>query len=283
MWYVATSVLGNSISDIDPRHHTFVLKEALAPDIPVGTYILNKESDQYVQLRYGHPLGQYVVGKALRTEVSDAHLIFDLDSYPYKSALVEQYKGQSGTACVYRVSSSNKYDSEEQLIACAQTDKGEMLPPEFIFKLLELDCISDKSSSLGSLDVMFKDEYEKQLNSYKLKIDERTNEYVDYEINKYEMWAEDQLVPLRKEVMELSREHDALRRQIRKEHNASVKLQLKKEENLKSKALNQKRVKLFQMEDEYNDKVDSMTNKLQSSMENSVSSKIMFRIKWKIK
>ena len=67
LWYVATSVLGNSISDIDPRHHTFVLKEALAPDIPVGTYILNKESDQYVQLRYGHPLGQYVVGKALRT------------------------------------------------------------------------------------------------------------------------------------------------------------------------------------------------------------------------
>lgn len=283
LWYVATSVLGNSISDIDQSHHTFVLKEALSPDIPAGTYILNKESDQYVQLRYGHPLGQFVVGKALRTEVSDAHLIFDLDSYPYKSALVEQYKGQSGTACVYRVSSSNKYDSEEQLIACAQTDKGEMLPPEFIFKLLELDCISDKSSSLGSLDVMFKDEYEKQLNSYKLKIDDRTNEYVDYEINKYEMWAEDQLVPLRKEVMELSREHDALRRQIRKEHNASVKLQLKKEENLKSKALNQKRAKLFQMEDEYNDKVDSMTNKLQSSMENSVSSKIMFRIKWEIK
>jgi DNA anti-recombination protein RmuC len=97
------------------------------------------------------------------------------------------------------------------------------------------------------------------------------------------MWAEDQLVPLRKEVMELSREHDALRRQIRKEHNASVKLQLKKEENLKSKALNQKRAKLFQMEDEYNDKVDTMTSRLQSSMENTVSSNILFRLKWEIK
>ena len=83
--------------------------------------------------------------------------------------------------------------------------------------------------------------------------------------------------------MELSREHDALRRQIRKEHNASVKLQLKKEENLKSKALNQKRAKLFQMEDEYNNKVDSMTSKLQSSMENKVSSNIMLRFTWTIK
>lgn len=64
---------------------------------------------------------------------------------------------------------------------------------------------------------------------------------------------------------------------------AKVKFQLKKEENLKSKALNQKRAKLFQMEDEYNDKVDTMTSRLQSSMENSVSSNIMFRIKWEIK
>ena len=58
---------------------------------------------------------------------------------------------------------------------------------------------------------------------------------------------------------------------------------IEKEENLKAKALNQKRAKLFQMEDEYNDKVDTMTSRLQSSMENSVSSKIMFRIKWEIK
>ena len=117
----------------------------------------------------------------------------------------------------------------------------------------------------------------------KFQVEERTNEYVDYEINKYEMWAEDQLVPLRKEVMELSKEHEALRRQIRKEHNASVKIQLKKEENTKAKLLSKKRAQLFQLEDEYADKVDSMTSKLQSSMENSISSKIMFRLKWTIK
>ena len=283
LWYVATSILNKSISSVDNNKHTFELHDTVAPDIPTGTYILNKESEQFIQLRYGHSLGQYVVEKALKTDVADAHLVFDLDSYPYKSALVEQYKGLCGSACVYRVSSSNKYDSEEQLIACAQTDQGEILPPEFIFKLLELDCISDNSLSLDALDVAFMKEYEKQLNNYKLKIEERTNEYVDYEINKYEMWAEDQLVPLRKEVMELSREHDALRRQIRKEHNASTKLQLKKEENLKSKALNQKRAKLFQMEDEYNDKVDSMTSKLQSSMENQISSDVLFRFRWTIK
>lgn len=102
------------------------------------------------------------------------------------------------------------------------------MPPEFVFKLLELDCLSQQDSNLATLDDIFKEEYEEQLNGYKFQVEERTNEYVDYEINKYEMWAEDQLVPLRKEVMELNKEHEALRRQIRKEHNASVKFNLKK-------------------------------------------------------
>lgn len=283
LWYVATNILNAYITEVDNHRHVFRLEKSLSDNIPNGTYILNKESDQYIQLRYGHPLGQYVVEQALNTQIYDSELVFNLESYSYKSALVEQYKGQSGVASVYRVSSCNKYDGEEQLIACAKTEAGEQLPPEFVFKMLELDCFSQKQSNLNYLDNIFTDEYKKQLASYKLKIDERTNEYVDYEINKYEMWAEDQLFPLRKEVMELSREHDALRRKIRKEHNASVKIQLKKEENQKAKVLNQKRAKLLQMEDEYNDKVDAMTDKLQASMENSITSEVFFRIKWTIK
>ena len=283
LWHIAVNVLKDSISNIDSGKHIFTLNEKVASNIPIGTYILNKESERYIQLRYGHPLGRYVVEKALAEDVSDEELVFDLDSYPYKTALIEQYKGQSGLACVYRVASSNQYDGEEQLIACAKTDGGEILPADFVFKLLELDCLGQRDSSLAALDDMFKEEYEEQLNGYKLQVEERTNEYVDYEINKYEMWAEDQLVPLRKEVMELNKEHEALRRQIRKEHNASVKIQLKKEENTKAKLLSKKRAQLFQLEDEYADKVDSMTSKLQSSMENSITSKIMFRLRWTIR
>lgn len=283
LWHIAVNVLKDSISNIDSGKHIFTLNEKVASNIPIGTYILNKESERYIQLRYGHPLGRYVVEKALAEDVSDEELVFDLDSYPYKTALIEQYKGQSGLACVYHVASSNQYDGEEQLIACAKTDGGEILPADFVFKLLELDCLGQRDSSLAALDDMFKEEYEEQLNGYKLQVEERTNEYVDYEINKYEMWAEDQLEPLRKEVMKLNKEHESLRRQIRKEHNASVKIQLKKEENTKAKLLSKKRAQLFQLEDEYADKVDSMTSKLQSSMENSITSKIMFRLRWTIR
>lgn len=87
---------------------------------------------------------------------------------------------------------------------------------------------------------------------------------------------------LLKSGVDLTREHDALRRQIRKEHNASIKLQLKKEENQKGKLLSQKRAILFDMEDEYADKVDKMTDKLQLSMKNSTTSSVWFKFRWKL-
>lgn len=282
LWKVALSVLKDAISDIDEGNHNFTLNRSLEEDIPTGTYILNKESDKYIQLRYGHPLGQYVVQKAMNTTLSDCELVFDLDSYDFKSKLLERYKGKSGIASVYRITSSNEYDSEEYLIGCAKTDNGEKLPKEFVFKLLEIGCADVTETKLDALDDIFKADYDNQLSENQRVIEERTNQYVDYEINKYEMWADDQLVPLQKEVMELSREHDALRRQIRKEHNATVKLQLKKEEMQMSRNLNQKRARMYALEDEYKDKVDEMTEKLQKEVNIKIHSEVMFRFKWHI-
>ena len=283
LWQIAINVLKDKISNVDTVNHKFDLNESIGADIPSGCYILNKEFNQCIQLRYGHPLGQYVIKKALSIDNPDTEIEFDLESYTYRSALLEQYKGQSGIACIYRVCCENEYDSEEQIISCARTNVGKVLPTEFVPKLLELDCLSVKVTSLESFDESFKSDYEKQLYNYRIAINERTNEYVNYEINKYELWADDQLVPLRNEVAELSREHDALRRLIRKEHDAAEKVRLKKQENLMAKELTRKRNSLYQIEDEYMDKVDDMTNKLQKSMLNTITSSIMFRFKWTIK
>ncbi len=282
LWNLATSVLDGVISNIDEKNHTFVLTKDISDEIPLGTYILNKESDEFYQLRYGHPLGQYIVSNASCIDTPDEEIVFNLSAYPYKSALAEQYRGKSGEAIIYKISSFNKYDSEENLIACAVDDCGANLPSQLVYKLLELPTLSCSNCIMEDSDYKFKDDFNNQLSQYTTNIEKRTNEYVDFEINKYEMWADDQLVPLRNEVMELSRAHDALRRQIRKEHNATQKLQLKKEETTLAKKLHAKRSQLLSMEDEYMDKVDEMTDRLQKTMKNSINCSVMFRFKWSV-
>ena len=281
-WNLALSVLADDIENVNEKNHTFDLVRKLADDIPTGKYILNKDSDQYYQLRFGHPLGQYIIAKASSVDTPDSDIAFNLSAYKYKSALVEQYQGQSGESIIYKVASFNKYDSEENLIACAIDRSGQPLPPQLVLKLLELPVDSCEDCYLSGSDCKFKDDLDNQLSQYTNDVEKRTNEYVDYEINKYESWADDQLVPLRNEVIELSREHDALRRQIRKEHNAGLKIQLKKDEIALSKKLNIKRAQLLSMEDEYMDKVDEMTERLQKAMKNNVETTVMFRFKWRI-
>ena len=156
------------------------------------------------------------------------------------------------------------------------------LPSLLVLKMLELPVDTCVDCDMSGSDSKFKEDLDNQLSKYTNDVEKRTNEYVDYEINKYESWADDQLVPLRNEVIELSREHDALRRQIRKEHNAAQKIQLKKYEIAIAKKLYLKRAQLLSMEDEYMEKVDEMTERLQKAMKNSVETTVMFRFKWKI-
>lgn len=49
-----------------------------------------------------------------------------------------------------------------------------------------------------------------------------------------------------------------------------------------AKSLYKLREKLFQLEDEYMDKVDVMTEKIQESMENHISSHLLFGFRWTI-
>ena len=281
-WNLALSVLADDIENVNEKNHTFDLVNKLADDIPTGKYILNKDSNQYYQLRFGHPLGQYIISKASLVDTPDADIVFNLSAYKYKSALAEQYQGQSGESIIYRVSSFNKYDSEENIIACVVDSAGQPLPSQLVLKMLELPVDTCVDCDMSGSDSKFKENLDNQLSQYTDDIEKRTNEYVDYEINKYESWADDQLVPLRNEVIELSREHDALRRQIRKEHNAAQKIQLKKDEIAIEKKLNIKRAQLLSMEDEYMDKVDEMTERLQKAMKNNVETTVMFRFKWAI-
>jgi len=281
-WELVKCMLKDKITDVDDSKYKFKLTEELGGDILPGTYALNKDANNCKQLRFSSPLGQYILNKASKLPINDVSITFDLKNYPYRSAILEQYKDKQGDAVVYRISSSNKFDSQEQIITCAMTSEGEVLPNEFVIKLLELNAITESKTVLDNLTDKFKKNIEEATRMYKIKVDEETNKYVDYEINKYEMWADDQLVPLEEEIQELNKEYNELRKQIRKEHQAARKIQLKIEETKLSKRLKSKRLQHSEIQEKYMDKVDEMTERLQKSMNNEFKLTPFIRFHWSI-
>lgn len=208
---------------------------------------------------------------------------FDLTSYPYRSILLEEYKDKAGWLIAYEVSSTNEYDDEENIIFCAITDDKYVLPAEFGFKLLELEA---KESVTCKLPDHIKEDteyiFDKNIEKYKDQVNARMEEYASYEIEKYESWSDDKLVPLQKEIIDIRKERDTIHRQIRKEKDIKTKLLLKKQENHLSEKLSKKQRQLFDLEDEYNKNVDTMTTKLLKSLECNFDKRTLFSIRWRI-
>lgn len=280
-WTLTQSVLKDEISDVDENALSFVLDTVISPEIPLGKYILNKDSGDNHQLRTTHPLGEYIIQKGLDSSTDDLHIVFNLDNYPFRKSLLEEYRGFSGVSYAYRVQSHNEYDSQEDLIFCTVTEDGVVLPSEFSRSLLQ---IIPKSYSITALDIddsiteLFKERLQELLDN----LSEKTNEYISFEIDKFESWSEDQVYKLQSEVIELRKQHDAVRRQLRKEPNARIKLTLKEQEVKLAKELRQKQQKFFEMQDQCADQVDQLTERLRKSMENKTEHELIFKFKWTI-
>jgi hypothetical protein len=283
-WRLAKSILAPLITQVNDKEFSFVLTESPSHNIPTGKYVLNKENGDSHQLRVGHPLGEYVLQQAAAISATDSDISFSLDQLTYRQMMLEQYKGCSGEAIAYKVKTYNKYDAQEELICCAMTDDGELLPTEFVTKLLETDATHANVWEDGQhVEDNLSGDFEEQLNKLKSKVTDQTEDFVSYEIDKYQAWAEDQVYALENEVIALRHEDEALKRQIRKERKASVKLQLQEEESKKAKMLRQKQRELYNRQDENEEKVDEMTRKLRHAMDNHYETEVLFRFRWTIK
>lgn len=283
LWKLALDVLGNDISEVDLDNRSFRLNADMEGEILSGYYTLDKNSEDKTLLRYTHPLAQHIIKKGLGQNVDDETIRFFLTTYPFKMALLENHIGESGWLAAYHVNATNSYDGEDTIIFCPLTEDGELLPSDFGRKLLELDAechgkVVIPREVLNSID----EDFESKLEKYKKDLEDRTNEYATYEIEKFEAWSDDRLIPLQNEVIELRKEKDAIHRQFRKEHDAKTKLLLKRQELDLDNKLRKKQKEMFDLEDTYHQQVDDMTSKLLNAMQNKIDSSVMFKFKWEI-
>ena len=282
-WKLACSVLYGQITDINESDKSFKLIESLSNDIPMGYYTLDKNAETKMLLRLAHPLGQYIVDKGMSMLVPDQTIKFDMSSYPYRMPIVENHIGENGYLIAFRVTSLNQYDQADSVIFCSITENGEVLPSEFGNKLLELNALSHSDFVFPEqMSSILKQDFEVELDKFKTELENKTAEFANYEIEKYESWSEDRLVPLQREVMDLRKEKDEIHRQFRRERDAKSKLLLKRKELEFDSKLRKKQQELFDLEDKYHLEVDLMTSNLLSAMQNQIDTSIMFRIGWSI-
>lgn len=281
LWELAISVLRGRITAINENTHSFLIEKEF-DGIEPGWYSLIKDSDNH-QLRLGTPIGQFIVNSSLQMSLTPSEAVFDLTAYPYHSATLEQYMGQSGYCVGYRVSASNAHDNEEDLLICGLSDDGEITPDDFGKKLLELNVISESSFIVPQTIIeQLNGEFKQTLSNYKKELAERMQSYLNIEIDKLYAWADDNMYPLEDEVIALRKQLQANRREARKATLASDRIELKRAEMSLAKRLAEAQDKCNQAREYYNTKSEEQIEFLEKSLENTVSSEEMFILRWTI-
>ena len=282
LWELSLAVLKERIRDVDGRNHCFTVTKGFE-DIEPGRYSLKKDGLAH-QIRSGSPLGQFVIRSAGSVKVQPSSAIFDLSGYPYHSATLERFQGQSGYCIGYLVKASNANDDEEELLICGISDDGAITPDDFGKKLLELDVVRDERIGVpDSIRQRLNREFKASLESYEKGLSSRMQIYLNAEIDKLYAWADDNVYPLEDKVISLRKELQAVRRAAKKALSATERIEFKKKELSLSRQLNEAQTKCNSAREYYDSKSEEQIESLQKSLENAVSSKEAFILRWSLR
>ena len=207
-----------------------------------------------------------------------------MSAYPFHSATLERFKGQSGYCIGYLVKASNANDDEEELLICGISDDGAITPDDFGKKLLELDVVRDERIGVpDSIRQRLNREFKASLESYEKGLSSRMQIYLNAEIDKLYAWADDNVYPLEDKVISLRKELQAVRRAAKKALSATERIEFKKKELSLSRQLNEAQTKCNSAREYYDSKSEEQIESLQKSLENAVSSKEAFILRWSLR
>lgn len=281
-WNILSSVLTPYMTSMDNAKMLFAVGDN--PFIDRGDYTLNQKSSEGTLLRVTNKGSEAIIKKALAADTPDAEITFDLTDYAYRVSLLEDVTVRSGYCKAYKVTSFNQYDGEDRILFCSIDDAGNVLPEEFGRKLLELSTLEYKQSNVPTyIDGLLNDKFKPVLESYKEKMENRSNLFVNEELDKLQEWSQEQITPLEDEIRLLDKVVRDLKNAARKERNARVRLELMKNWKNQNQLLARKREQLQAWRKEFDDLVDRKFNDLSQALDNSIDISNLFKFRWTLK
>lgn len=281
-WAVTRSILAEH-AHFDDAELAFDLHQSPVPS-PVGRYHLisrNRENVEGVFLyRLSHPLGEYVLNRALKQPTQEAELRFDISGHPVRISVVEALKGKSGILILERLT-INSFDTEEHLLFSALTDDGQILDQEQCEKLFH--CRADVLPTASNIKAERLDrEAERHSAAAISQSLDANNQHFQHERERLESWADDLIVAAEKELKETKARIKLLNCQSRQAASTAEQLELQKQIAEQEKKQRRQRQRMFDVEDEIIEKRDALIDRLEQQMAQKTERERLFTIRWAV-
>ena len=287
LWMLTINILRKEINRIDNETYKFTLNNSPSDALNsfnTGTYQMGKSVKDAYTYRIGHPLAEYVLKKAKSEDTSaKANIIFDYTSFAHKVSILEERVGQHGSLTVSLLKFICTHEVEEHLVGVALDSEGNLLPQDFVSKLMLLSAYSEGEES----EVRHQDSLEHQIQNavrrLELDINERSKKFISEESEKISRWADEQTFTLEQELLDVKRRIKEKERVFNTEREAPTRLELQKDIQTLQRLMKQKRQALFVLEDEIDERRQQLIQQIEASLNQTFIEEKLFTINWTIK
>jgi len=262
--------------------NSFLLKRNPFPNetIHPGPYRSGKNVQDVNLFRVGHPLAQKIIEACKVLESVPANIEFNLSLSGRKITALEPYIGQEGCleACQLSLLA---LESEEYIVLAAKTTAGEILEEEVIARMLTLPAnIIDHA--IEDENINLKDVINKKISEIATENESRNALFFEDELDKLDLWAEDQRTSLRVNIRDLEIEIKETKKMARLAGNLPEKIKLEKHRRM----LESKRDDLWRQYDTEAKRIelkkDELIDNIEAQLQAKAAQKTLFKIKWKI-
>ncbi len=232
--------------------------------------------------RVGHPLAQEILRHNVECDTPPCEIVFDYTNTESKVTLIEELVGQSGWLRVERLSICS-FEEEDHLLIAAVTDSGEAVYPEIAERMLNLAAQEGKLVSVpDEVTAQCSNIIEGQRSDIISENAMRNRDFFDTEMDKLDSWATDVKLSLEKEITDLDAEIKLRKSEAKKMARLEDKVSAQRAIKELKKRRSEKRMKLYEAQDEVDDKKDKLLTNVEQLLAQKIEQTELFTIKWRI-
>lgn len=240
-------------------------------------------SDGERPYRIGDPIAQYMLTDLRESPATISAVTFDYTNSPLNVSFIKKMVGTSGWMTVDLLT-INSFEKEDILLYGCITDKGEIVPPDIAEYMMRL------SGSDQPLNVELADKFATAIadaiSAQRAEITqsnaERNNKFFEEEIDKLDNWAHDIKSGLEKELRDIDAEIKLRRSESKKASRLEEKVRIQRIIKDLEKRRSEKRLSLYQAQDEVDAKKESLLTKIEAMLAQKIEQTKLLTFHWNI-
>lgn len=243
----------------------------------------SKLADGVRRYRIGDPLAQYMLAGLKAAPASVSEVTLDYSNSPLNVALIKKLVGKSGWLTVDQLT-IDSFEKEDILLHACITDDGETVPPDIAGYMLRLPGTEYplKAPLSGAVADALSDAIASRREEITTANAERNNNFFEEEMEKLDNWAEDIKASLEKELRDLDAEIKLRKSESKKASRLDEKVRLQRLVKDLEKRRSEKRLNLYQAQDEIDEKKETLLAKVEAMLAQKIGQTKLITFHWRI-